>query len=227
MEDSLDLINTTDLNIEIENMFMQEDKFLLILSPYLDISDKIIKILAASKAEIMIIYREINKKSKMKKIDEFKKLLPKVKFNAIQNFHAKAYISSGTFIITSLNLYEHSQINNLELGVVFKGNSYNKMIGKLIAELKILFKTNKLDEWKLSKLKVPTVDELFYQILKKCEKNEKDYPDKELLGIFSKQMMEKFEFDKGSCWRYDEKMLQRWAKVSGDMYEWGLENIKL
>jgi phosphatidylserine/phosphatidylglycerophosphate/cardiolipin synthase-like enzyme len=229
--ESLDLLNTTGLNLEIENMFKEEKHFILILSPYLDITDKIQAILSMSPARVIILYREIEKKSKKEKIEEFKESMPDVEFYCLQNFHAKAYITSSTLIIASLNLYEHSQIYNFELGIILKDISYNKMISKLFEELRILLKMNNLnidfDINILENIKLPTIDELFYKILSKSGKKEKDYPDKELLKQFSKLMMNKYTFDRKDRWRDDENILQRWAVVNSDMYDWALENITL
>jgi phosphatidylserine/phosphatidylglycerophosphate/cardiolipin synthase-like enzyme len=231
MPDSIRLLNTTELNLEIENMFREETHFILILSPYLDLNKKIQAILANSSAKIIILYREIkddNKnQAKIKKIEDFEAFMPKVQFFCIPNFHSKIYITSGKLIITSLNLYEFSQINNFELGVVLKETSYNKIILKLYEELKILFKMYELDISILDNMNLPTINDLFKEIQDKSGKHEKEYPDKELIGQFSKQMMEKFTFSRKERWSKDENMLSRDVKINQDMYEWALEHIKL
>jgi phosphatidylserine/phosphatidylglycerophosphate/cardiolipin synthase-like enzyme len=227
MKDAIELVNTTELNYEIENMFRNERHFILILSPYLDLTEKIQAILAMSHAKVVILYREIEKESKRKKIEEFQESMPNVEFYYIPNFHAKAYITSGTLIITSLNLYKFSQINNFELGIVLKDITYNKMIGKLFEELKILFKMNGINTELLDNLKLPTINDLFYEILFKSNKKEEDYADAELLKIFSEKMLNKYSFDRNDCWHDNEKILQRWTVINRDMYEWALENIRL
>ena len=223
--DSIELLNTIELNFEIEKMLRNENRFILILSPYLDIPDKIRAIFLMSSAEIVVLYREL--KQENKKIDELKESMSKVKFYCIQDFHAKAYITSGTMIITSLNLYEHSLIKNFELGILLKDNLYNKLIWKLSEELKLLFRMNNFDTEILDKLKLPTVNNLFNEILVKIKKKETDYPDAELFRQFSLQMLNKYNFDRKDLWKNDESMLQRFARVNQSMYEWALENISL
>jgi len=224
MAESIELLNTTELNLEIENMFKKEKHFILILSPYLDLTDKIQSILSMSQAEIVIVYRETLKE---KKIEEFMEAIPRGKFFSMKDFHAKAYITSGTMIITSLNLYEHSQIKNFELGIILRATSYNKMIEKLSEELKILFNINKHNIKILENLQLPTVNDLFNEILKKSNKIEKDFPDAKLFGQFSEQMINRYTFERKDRWNKDENMLQRWIKVNRHMYEWALENIRL
>jgi phosphatidylserine/phosphatidylglycerophosphate/cardiolipin synthase-like enzyme len=226
MEDSIELINTTELNCEIENMFRNEWHFILILSPYLDLTERIQAILAMSHAKIIVLYRETEKESKKKKVEDFQASMPNVEFYCIPNFHAKAYITSGTLIITSLNLYKFSQENNFELGIILKDITYNKIIGKLFEELKILFKMNGIDAELLDNLKLPTVNDLFNEILLKSNKKEEDYDDAELLKIFSEKMLNRYSFDRKDRWRDNENILQRWTVVNRDMYEWALENIR-
>ncbi|MDR1446661.1 MAG: phospholipase D-like domain-containing protein [Treponema sp.] len=226
MNDSIELVNTTELNYEIENMFRNEWHFILILSPYLDLTEKIQAILAMSDAKVVILYTEIEKESKKKKLEDFQVSMPNVEFYCIPNFHAKAYITSGTLIITSLNLYKFSQINNFELGIVLKDTTYNKIIGKLFEELKILFNMNGIDTELLDNLKLPTVQDLFNEILLKSNKKEEDYGDAELLKIFSEKLLNRYSFDRKDCWRDNENILQRWAVVNRDMYEWALLNIR-
>ena len=72
-----------------------------------------------------------------------------------------------------------------------------------------------------------TIENLFYEILKKSNKKEEDYPDAKLLKQFSVQMMSKYKFERKDCWDSNENILQRRAKINRQMYEWALENIRL
>jgi phosphatidylserine/phosphatidylglycerophosphate/cardiolipin synthase-like enzyme len=233
MPDSIRLLDTTELNLEIENMFKEEKDFILILSPYLDLTLKIQTILETSPAKVVILYREINtdykkNQDKIKKIEDFEKSMPNVKFLYVPDFHSKAYITSGTLIITSLNLYESSQKYNFELGVVLKETSYNKIIVTLKEKLILLFDMYKLDKNILDNLKLPTIKELFEEIKRESKKNEKDFKDAELLKQFSEQMMEKFDFDRKDKWKTNENILLRTATIiNPHMYEWALKNIRL
>ena len=42
-----------------------------------------------------------------------------IKCNFLKNLHAKCYLTEEAGIITSMNLYDFSQANNLEMGVIF------------------------------------------------------------------------------------------------------------
>ena len=143
ISDAVSILTTTELNYRIEEMFSNEKNFILILSPYLSITKKLITILSLSEANVTIVYREKEKDSK--EVNEIINQLPNVNFYKIPNFHAKAYISQSHTIITSLNLYEHSQINNFELGVLIKNEKSKYLINKLKKDIQILFKSNDID----------------------------------------------------------------------------------
>jgi len=77
-------------------------------------------------------------------------------------------------------------------------------------------------------LKLLTMDSLFIEILKKNNKDvEENYSNTKLLKQFSDQMKSKYTFDRKECWKSNVNILHRWIKVTQDMYEWALENIKL
>ena len=64
----------------------------------------------------MIVFRE-NDLSK----DEFDWLIKKknLQLVSIENLHAKCYVNEERALLSSMNLYEYSQINNHELSVLF------------------------------------------------------------------------------------------------------------
>jgi len=244
MLDSVELLNTAGLNHEIERMFKNEQNFIFILSPYMDLTSEMQAILATSPAKIVVLWRdktkEENQKDKKvdyrlnKRIKGYEETMTNVKFFGIPYFHSKVYITSDTLIIASLNLYKFSQKNNFELGVILKEALYAKMVKKIYKEIEIIFHTNKLpteflDGFKIifDNLKIIYIDDLFEEIQKKNGKYEKDFPDKVLLKQFSEQMMKKYKFDRKDRWDTDESMLQRYAKINQHMYNWALENIQL
>jgi phosphatidylserine/phosphatidylglycerophosphate/cardiolipin synthase-like enzyme len=236
---SIELLNTNGLNNEIEKMFKNEQDFIFILSPYMDLTLEMQAILATSPAKVVILYCEIKEKNyrsqeKKDKIAGYKKSIPNAKFFEIPDFHSKAYITSDTLIIASLNLYKFSQKNNFELGVILKEALYAKIIKKIYKEIEIIFHKYKLpieflDGFKIisDNLKTIYIDDLFEEIQKKNGKYENDFADKVLLKQFSEQMMKKYKFDRKDRWETDENMLQRHAKINQHMYKWALENIKL
>jgi hypothetical protein len=68
--------------------------------------------------DIKVVYR-LNKDGELKDNDEDFLLnqLKNANFYALDNLHAKCYLNEFTAIITSMNLYQHSQVNNWEMGI--------------------------------------------------------------------------------------------------------------
>jgi phosphatidylserine/phosphatidylglycerophosphate/cardiolipin synthase-like enzyme len=234
---SFALLNTTELNDALEKMFKKERHFILIVSPYIDFTARIKTILSESPAKVVVLYRDpecngenaAQKSRKTQKIDDLKREMPKTQFLHIKNLHAKAYVTSGTLIITSLNLYEHSQNSNFELGIVLKDTAYNLLIGKLAEDLKYLFAENKHDKGILGGLRLPVINDLYKDILARSKKSEKDFHGARMsyLTEFSKQMAARYNFDRKDFWTGNEHILCGTTAINRPMYEWALENIRL
>ena len=95
-------------------------KELVIISPYIQISEKIFKLLKESEkrgVEITLIYKEVELSEKeRKKFDEIENL------NLLYqpNLHSKCIYNEKYLLVTSMNLYEFSQKHNREMGVLFR-----------------------------------------------------------------------------------------------------------
>lgn len=113
----MEILETTSQSIEIEKLITNSNEFTLIVSPYIKINSRLKPKLAEcfkrNKGNILL-YREDSLKSNEKIwFTTFKNvtLLP------IKNLHAKCYLNETTALITSMNLYDYSQINNHEIGI--------------------------------------------------------------------------------------------------------------
>lgn len=67
----------------------------------------------AQSTDMRLVYREIKNEEDM----EFLKKIRGIKIYSLDNLHAKCYMNQDTAIVTSLNLYQYSQHNNIEFGV--------------------------------------------------------------------------------------------------------------
>jgi hypothetical protein len=71
--------------------------------------------------------------------------------------------------------------------------------------------------------KLLTIRSLLKELLIKSNKED----NVNLLSQLSKQLMNKYTFNRKDRWASDKNMLMRDAKINKDIYEWALENIKL
>lgn len=116
-------LNTQGLSEWMGRIIDETERELVIISPYLQLSDKIFqKLLNADNRgiETIFIYRE-NKLSDYEK----RKLLAIENLNLMHhpNVHAKCMYNENYLLITSMNLYEYSEKNNREMGVLLHKNN--------------------------------------------------------------------------------------------------------
>lgn len=110
-------LNTSGVSFFLEELIKRTKDKLILVSPYLQFNDRIkehIQNLNIQKKDIRIVYRE-NKLHP----DENNWLANQigVRTSICKNLHAKCYINDNEAIITSMNLYEFSQLNNNEMGI--------------------------------------------------------------------------------------------------------------
>jgi phosphatidylserine/phosphatidylglycerophosphate/cardiolipin synthase-like enzyme len=110
-------LNTSGTNYFLEELIKSANDRLILISPFLKLNDRI-KELLEDKNRLKIDVRIIYGKNELLN-DEITWLskLTFVRTSFCKNLHAKCYLNEESCIITSLNLYEFSQINNNEMGV--------------------------------------------------------------------------------------------------------------
>jgi len=111
-------LNTSATTYYLEELIKQAKERLWLISPYLKFNDRI-KELLEDKNRMKIDIRIVYGKSELQPAEaNWLKTLDYVRTSYCANLHAKCYISEGGCIIGSLNLYEFSQINNNEMGIL-------------------------------------------------------------------------------------------------------------
>ncbi|GGY30575.1 hypothetical protein GCM10008098_25110 [Rhodanobacter panaciterrae] len=111
-------LNTSATNYFLEEMIKEAKDRLILISPYLKLNDRM-KELLSDKNRLKIDVRIVYGKSELHP-DEISWLreLTYVRTSFCKNLHAKCYMNEELCIITSLNLYEFSQVNNNEMGIL-------------------------------------------------------------------------------------------------------------
>lgn len=115
-------LNTSATNFFLEELIKNAKERLILISPYLRLNDRI-KELLEDKNRLKIDIRIIYGKSDLHP-DEIKWMqkLEYIRVSFCKNLHAKCYLNEDSCIISSLNLYEFSQVNNNEMGILIKKN---------------------------------------------------------------------------------------------------------
>lgn len=110
-------LNTSATNYYLEELIKTATDRVILISPFLKLNDRI-KELLQDKNRLKIDVRIVYGKSELQPEEiNWLKELTYVRTSFCKNLHAKCYINEESCIITSLNLYEFSQINNNEMGI--------------------------------------------------------------------------------------------------------------
>ncbi|EJX9820591.1 phospholipase D family protein, partial [Salmonella bongori] len=105
----IEILNTTGINYNLEQIIVKAETRLIIISPYLKLSARI-KELIEDKDRLKVDIRIIYGKSELNPKDHnWLVSLPYVRLSFCQNLHAKLYANEKTCLICSLNLYDFSQ----------------------------------------------------------------------------------------------------------------------
>lgn len=131
-------VEADELNTALTTMINQADNYLWFISPYIKLNERIKFSLTALKerphTEIVIVFgKNENDVSKSMSLEDLKFFLdfPNIKIMHVGNLHAKYYGSEDFAIITSMNLYEFSQVTNLEAGVIFHAKNALKKLADI------------------------------------------------------------------------------------------------
>ncbi len=111
-------LNTSATNYFLEELIKGAKDRLILISPFLKLNDRM-KELLSDKNRLKIDVRVVYGKSELlpEEINWLTSLLY-IRTSFCKNLHAKCYLNEEFCIITSLNLYEFSQVNNNEMGVL-------------------------------------------------------------------------------------------------------------
>lgn len=120
-------LNTSATNYYLEELIKNASERLILISPFLKLNDRIRELLE-DKDRLKIDIRIVYGKSELQP-DEINWLkgLSFVRTSFCKNLHAKCYINESSCIITSLNLYEFSQVNNNEMGIFIDRDSDSEL----------------------------------------------------------------------------------------------------
>ncbi|NQZ85679.1 MAG: HRDC domain-containing protein [Nanoarchaeales archaeon] len=138
-------LDTQNISASISNLVKKARDDLIIMSPYLKVNSQL-KDLIQGKAKnsnnitIKIIYGKTDlKQEELNWIKDCEDIRLFYK----ENLHAKCYISDDTAIITSMNLYEFSQVNNNEMGILLTRENDREAYSDLWEDVRFIIDNSK------------------------------------------------------------------------------------
>lgn len=130
-------LETQAISNELMKLIKDAKDKIILVSPYLKVNSQIQERLKTKSkigtlSEIVIVYG----KSELKKTElEWIKEIEDLKVIEKLNLHAKVYINEERAIICSMNLYDYSQQNNIEMGILITKKEDEEAYQALIEEI--------------------------------------------------------------------------------------------
>lgn len=146
-------LDTTGGSYHLEQIIKGATERLVIISPYLRTNERIREFLddrERLKIDIRVVYGKTDLAP-----DEMSWLRSKngIRTSFCKNLHAKCYVNEKAALITSMNLYEFSQANNNEMGILVERDKEPDLYGSIWTEVQRLIRIS--EEIRVSVERVP------------------------------------------------------------------------
>lgn len=129
-----EFLTTNGTSYNIENIILEARTKLVLVSPYLQLSKTFyerLKDCSNKGVAIKIVYgKDDLKPNERNSLAELKN----VELFYFDNLHAKCYFNETKMVITSMNMYEFSEKNNREMGVLINRNTDKELFDKAVEE---------------------------------------------------------------------------------------------
>jgi phosphatidylserine/phosphatidylglycerophosphate/cardiolipin synthase-like enzyme len=150
-------LNTSATNYFLEELIKSAKDRLVLISPFLKLNDRIRELLE-DKNRLKIDVRIVYGKSELQPQEiEWLKAQSYIRTSFCKNLHAKCYLNEENAIVTSLNLYEFSQINNNEMGILIRRDDDAELYKDTYEEAQRIIRIS--DEVRISMERVSMADE--------------------------------------------------------------------
>ena len=124
----------TKLNVVLEDIFENAEHELILISPYIKLHPRFKDILNLKKDDFDLKIQIVFGKNKGEEylsfnVDDFNYLkeFPNIEIRYNERLHAKYYANDKRSLLSSMNLYDYSQNNNIEFGILTTENNSTKL----------------------------------------------------------------------------------------------------
>lgn len=134
-----EFVKDNKLNSSLEDIFENAEEQLIIISPFIKLHSRFIDILKSKKnnhqLKITIVFgKNENNLSKSFSIEDFNFLkdFPNIEIKYEPRLHAKYYANESSALLSSMNLYDFSQNNNIEFGILTRVSTINTITDNIL-----------------------------------------------------------------------------------------------
>lgn len=147
-----EFLTTHGTAYQIENIIKEAKNKLVLVSPYLQISQNFYARIKDASSRGVTIYIIFGKNElhpgEMASVKELKN----VQLYFLHNLHAKIYFNESKMVITSMNMYEFSEKNNREMGVLIDKSNDKEMFDKAVEEVKSFIEASEMLKFSVAEL---------------------------------------------------------------------------
>jgi phosphatidylserine/phosphatidylglycerophosphate/cardiolipin synthase-like enzyme len=135
-----EFLTTRGITSAIENIINNAEKSLVLVSPFIKVSESLFQNLIAADKQGIRITLIFGKRELDDDVRKQLKQLKNLKVLFLENLHAKCYFNEKSMVITSLNLYDFSEQNNREIGVLVKIQDDENVYREALKEIQRIYK---------------------------------------------------------------------------------------
>ena len=129
-----EFLTTTGVSYRLEEIIKNASDRLVIISPFLRVNERV-KELLEDKNRLKIDVRVIYGKNELRpEENNWLESMDFIRTSFCNNLHAKCYLNENEALLTSMNLYEFSQINNNEMGILVSREEEPDLYKKIMEE---------------------------------------------------------------------------------------------
>lgn len=137
-----ELLTTSGVTFNLERIIKEASEKLVLVSPYLKINERLRQMLEDQdrfKIDIRVVY---GKNELQPAENNWLRSMASIRTSYCKNLHAKCFLNESEALITSMNLYEFSQVNNEEMGILVKRSDDPDLYAKIYEEASRLIRTS-------------------------------------------------------------------------------------
>ena len=127
-------LTTTGVSYQLEEIIKDARERLVLISPFLRVNERV-KELLEDKDRLKIDVRVIYGKNELQpEENNWLESMTSIRTSFCKNLHAKCYLNENAALLTSMNLYEFSQVNNNEMGLLVSREEERELYEEIYEE---------------------------------------------------------------------------------------------
>lgn len=151
-------LGTSGISYRLEELIHNANEKLILISPFLQFNDHLKQSLEEKDRQKTVDVRLIYGESKLQPAENnWLKSLVSIRTSICPHLHAKCYLNEHVAIITSMNLYEYSQVNNNEMGIYVEKAADEQLYTDILLDVNRLIRISQ--EIKVTVATVPKAED--------------------------------------------------------------------